>query len=138
METKIESKTGRVNLPSETLYEFFTDLTRLNDYKDKLPADKISDWEVSSDELKCTVGGMAKVTLKIIERQPEAVKMQGEGMGVPFTFWAQIKNMNNTESALKFTLKADMNFAIKMMAEKPIKESLDKLVDTISQKTAIT
>ena len=134
METKIESKTGQVALPSKTLYEFFTDLTRLNDYKDKLPADKISDWEVSNDELKCTVGGMAKVTLKITERQPEAVKMQGEGMGVPFLFWAQVKSLSDTESALKFTLKADMNFAIKMVAEKPIKDSLDKLIDTISQK----
>ena len=136
METKIESKTGLVNLPSETLYDFFTDLTRLNEYKDKLPSDKVSDWEVSSDELKCTVGGMAKITLKIIERQPEAVKMQGEGMGMPFFFWAQIKNLSETESALKFTLKADMNFAIKAVAEKPIKESLDKLVDTISRKQA--
>ena len=132
METKIESKVGNTQLPAARLYAFFSDLSTLNEFKDRLPADKVSEWNATPDQLSCVVGGMTRITLKVVERQPEAVKMEGEGMGTPFFFWAQIKPLASGGSCLKLTVKSELNFALKMMLEKPIREGLDKLVDTIS------
>lgn len=132
METKIESKVGTTQLPAEKLYAFFSDLSKLDQFRDRLPADKVSDWSATSDELSCVVGGMARITLKIVERQPETVKMEGEGMGTPFFFWAQIKPLSPESSCVKLTVKSELNFALKMMLEKPIREGLDKLVDAIA------
>lgn len=132
METKFESKVGKLNTNEERVYSF---LGNFNNFKQFIPADKLSDFESSEDHCKFSVAGVGQVGLRIVEREPnKTIKVAGEGMGnQQFNLWIQLKEMAADDTRIKLTFKADMNPMIKMMASKPLQNFLDKLVETIEK-----
>lgn len=132
METKFESKVGKLNASDERVYSFLSDF---NNFKQFIPADKVNDFESSEDHCKFSVPGMGSVGLRIVEKEPfKALKVAGEGMAnQQFFLWIQLKQMEATDTRIKLTIKADLNPMIKMMASKPLQNFLDKLVETIEK-----
>lgn len=132
METKFESKIGKLNTNEERVYSF---LGNFNNFRQFIPADKVNDFESSEDHCRFSVPGVGQVGLRIIEREPnKTIKVAGEGMGnQQFNLWIQLKEMAADDTRIKLTMKADMNPMIKMMASKPLQNFLDKLVETIEK-----
>jgi carbon monoxide dehydrogenase subunit G len=132
MESTFESKIGKVSMPSERIYNFISDFNNLKDY---VPADKISNWQSSSDACTFTVSGMGSVALKIVEKTPfNLVKIAGDGLAnYQFNLWVQIKEAAESDSRVKVTLKTDINPMMKMMVSKPIQKFLDMLVESFEK-----
>ena len=132
MESKFESKIGKINANEERVYTF---LGNFNNFKQFVPVDKVNDFESSEDHCKFSVAGVGHIGLRIIEREPnKTIKVAGEGMAnQQFNLWIQLKQMDPSDTRIKLTLKADLNPMIKMMASKPLQNFLDKLVETIEQ-----
>lgn len=132
MESTFESKVGKVSLSSEKIYTFLSDFNNLKNY---IPADKISDWQSDGDTCSFTVSGMGKVGLKIVEKNPfNLIKITGEGLSNHhFLLWIQLKEVADSDSRVKITLKADINPMMKMMVAKPIQKFLDMLVDAFEK-----
>jgi carbon monoxide dehydrogenase subunit G len=132
METKFESKIGKLNASDERVYSFLSDF---NNFKQFIPADKVNDFESSEDHCKFSVSGIGSIGLRIVEKEPyKAIKVAGEGMAnQQFFLWIQLKQMEPDDTRIKLTIKADLNPMIKMMASKPLQNFLDKLVDTIEK-----
>lgn len=132
MESKFESKVGKLSSNEERVYSF---LGNFNNFKQFIPADKVNDFESSEDYCRFSVSGVGKVGLRIVEREPnKTIKVAGEGMGnQQFNLWIQLKEMATDDTRIKLTLKADMNPMVKMMASKPLQNFLDKLVETIEK-----
>ena len=132
--TTIESKIGKIQTSADQLYEKFSDLSRLDLLKDQLPTDKITNWKATPDTLSFTVGGMAGVQLSVVERDPgKTLKIAGEGAGMKFNFWVQLKELAEHDTRIKLTFRSDLNFMMKSLLEGKIKSGMDTLVEGLER-----
>lgn len=115
------------NKPVEEVYAFLKDCNN----HEQLQPENIYNWSSTQDEASFTIKNMAKLSLKIEERQENA-KIRFVPVGeVPFDVslnWL----MEPTESGTAVTLElnADLNMMMKMVASGP----LQKLVDFQTQR----
>lgn len=132
METKFESKVGKINSDEQHIYSF---ISNFNNFKQFIPADKVKDFKSTEDNCSFSVTGIGNIGLKILEKVPtNTIKITGEGMSdQTFVFWVQLKGLSVNDTRIKFTLKANLNPMIKMMASKPLQNFLDKLVESMEQ-----
>ncbi|MDP4210413.1 MAG: SRPBCC family protein [Bacteroidota bacterium] len=132
METKIESRIGQLNCNDESIYTF---ISNFNNFKQFVPADKIRDFESTEDSCRFGVPNIGKVGLRIIERDPfKTIKVTGDGMAnQQFVLWIQLKQVADLDTRVKVTIKADLNPMLKMMAQKPLQNFVDKLVEAMEK-----
>jgi carbon monoxide dehydrogenase subunit G len=132
METKVESKIGKIASSSEKVFNFFSNF---NNYKKLIPPDKVKNWEADEDYCRFTVEGIGATGLKIIEKTPfTIIKIIGiEGSKFDFFFWIQLKEVANDDTRIKLTIKAELNPMLKMVASKPLQNFVDSLVDQIEK-----
>ena len=66
------------------------------------------------------------ITLAITEREePKLVKLQGVGTPIDGTLWVQLLPLGAYQSKMKVTIGADVNFFIRKMVEKYLKQAPD-------------
>ena len=66
------------------------------------------------------------ITLAITEREePKLVKLQGGGTPIDVTLWVQLLPLGAYQSKMKVTIGADVNFFIRKMVEKYLKQAPD-------------
>ena len=52
---------------------------------------------------------------------------------VPFNIWIQMLPVDETNSKMKCTVKAELNPFIKGMLEKPLQDAIEKIADALAQ-----
>ncbi len=132
--TKYESRIGKLNTSGEKAFGFLSDFRNFSRF---IPEDKVKEWEASADQCKFTVDGIGKAGLKIIEKEPDKlIKISGDGTaGLEFYFWIQIKEIDENDTRIKLTIKADLNPMMKMVAAKPLKSFVNLMIDKIEEYT---
>jgi len=132
METKIESKVGKLNGSAERVYAF---LSNFNNFERLIPQDKVKDWSSTEDHCHFKVDGVGEAGLRIIEKEPNTlIKITGEeGSKLSFFFWIQLKETAPSVTNIKLTIKADLNPMLKMMASKPLQNFVDTLIDQLEK-----
>jgi len=132
METKIESRTGKINGLTESVYNF---LSNFNNFKNLIPPDKVKNWKSTEDSCHFTIDGIGETGIRIIEKQPfSLIKISGEeGSKFNFFFWIQLKEVAPYDTRIKLVLKADLNPMLKIMATKPLQTFLDTLVSQLEK-----
>ena len=132
METKIESRVGKINSSSEKVYNF---ISNFNNFKNLVPPDKVKNWQSTEDHCHFTVDMIGETGLRIIEKEPYTlVKITGEEGGkFDFFFWIQLKEEATNDTRIKLTIKADLNPMVKMMASKPLQKFVDTLIDQLEK-----
>ena len=91
---------------------------------------------VTFDRDSITIGGspVGNVCLRIVDREePKCVKMEGEGTPIPLNLWIQIVPNGDYASAIRVTLKAELNFFIKQMVSKPLQKAVDGIADMLAR-----
>lgn len=127
-----ESRIGKLKSGSREIFSFITDMRNLSRF---LPDDVIENWEASTDECSFEVSPVGKSKVRIVRKdQFETVKYGGYGLNnTEFFLWIQLKEMKEKDTRVKITIKADLNPGLKMIASKPIKQFLDKLVSGMEE-----
>ena len=70
------------------------------------------------------------ITLAITEREePKLVKLQGVGTPIDVTLWVQLLPLGAYQSKMKVTIGADVNFFIRKMVEKYLKQAPDGIAN---------
>ena len=70
------------------------------------------------------------ITLAITEREaPKLVKLQGVNTPVDVTLWVQLLPQGPYQSKMKVTVGADMNFFVRKMVEKYLKQAPDGIAN---------
>ncbi len=130
MESKFESKIGKITSTPEKIYNFLSDF---RNFSSLIPHDKLKNWNAQENECTFSIEMIGNVGIQIIEKQPFVlIKITGiEGSKLDFFFWIQIKEVAPYDSRIKLTLKADLNPMVKMIASKQIQSMMDTLVDQI-------
>ena len=132
--TKFESSIKPIPYPVENVYRNISDLSNLERVRDRIPEDKLQDFEFDSDSVQVSVAPVGIIKLRIIEREEnKCVKFETEQSPLPFNLWIQVLPVSETESKMKETVKADIPFMLKGMVSGPLQDGVEKIADALAQ-----
>ncbi len=135
--TKYESTVKHIAAPTGNVYARLADLTHLesvleaarqSEYADKIP----KDIALTPDTLSATAPMLGLVTLRIVEREPwKTIKFALEGVPMQANVWVQLLPEGDG-TAMKLTLGAELNFIMRQMMGKKLKEAVERIADTMA------
>ena len=132
-ESKFESSVKQIPYPQQAVYDNISDLRNLEKVKDRIPEDKVSDFTFDEDTVGLNVQPVGELKLRICEREePKCVKFEAVQSPVPFNVWIQVLPVDEQNSKMKVTVKAELNPFIKSMVEKPLQEAVEKIADALA------
>ncbi|MDR0230679.1 MAG: SRPBCC family protein [Dysgonamonadaceae bacterium] len=115
------------------IFEMLSDLSNLERMKDKIPQEKISDFTFDKDSCSFSVSPIGKIKFSIVEREPnKTIKFKADESPIDVTMWIQLKQVDENDTKLKLTLKAELNPFIKPMVSKPVQEGINKVADVLA------
>ena len=77
---------------------------------------------------------MGKVTLRVVDREaPKCVKFAADNSPLPINMWIQVVPNGEEASKMRVVVKAEVNFMLKGMIEKPLKNALEKIGEVLSK-----
>lgn len=131
--TEFISEVKTIPQNDDRVFTMLSDLSNLERIKDRIPQDKIKDFEFDSDTCSFAVDPVGKITFQIVEREPnKTIKFATTNSPVPLFLWIQLKQVAENDTRLKMTIKADLNPFIKPMVSKPLQDALDKISTIIA------
>ena len=132
-ESKFESSVKQIPYSQQAVYNNISDLRNLDKVKDRIPEDKINDFTFDEDTVGLNVQPVGELKLRICEREePKCVKFETVQSPVPFNVWIQVLPVDEQNSKMKVTVKADLNPFIKSIVEKPLQEAVEKIADALA------
>lgn len=112
----------------DRIYTMLSDLSNLERVKDRIPQDKIKDFEFDSDSCSFAVDPVGRIKFQVVEREPnKMVKFTTTNSPIPLHLWIQLKQVAENDTRLKLTVRADLNPFLKPMVSKPLQEAVDKI-----------
>ena len=133
-ESKFESSVKQVPYPQQAVYDNISDLRNLEKVRDRVPEDKIKDFSFDEDTISINVPPVGELKLRVVEREePKCVKFETVQSPVPFNVWIQVLPVDEQNSKMKVTVKADLPPFIKGMVEKPLQDTVEKIADALAQ-----
>lgn len=133
--TTYESDIKTISSSEEMVFGILSDLNNLSRLKE-IPSvnDKIKDLQFDTDHCSFGVEGMGRVGFKIIEREPfKTIKLESEQSPVHVNIWIQLKQVEENDTRMKLTLKADLPAMIKMMVDKKLKDGINAIADVLAK-----
>ena len=132
--TKFESSVKQIPYPVEDVYRNISDLSNLERVRDRIPQDKLQDFQFDSDSVQVSVSPVGTIKLRICEREEnKCVKFETEQSPMPFNLWIQVLPVDSNSSKMKVTVKADIPFMLKGMVSSPLQDGVEKIADALSQ-----
>lgn len=126
--TEFVSEIKQISQNDERIYAMLSDLSNLERIKDRIPQDKIKDFEFDSDSCSFSVSPVGKITFQIVDREPcKTIKFQTTNSPVPLFLWIQLKQVQEMDTRMRLTVRAELNSFLKPMVSKPLQDALDKI-----------
>ena len=133
-ESKFESSVKQIPYPQADVYRNISDLNNLEKVRDRVPEDKVKDFSFDSDTVSLNVPPVGELKLRICEREePKCVKFETVQSPVPFNVWIQVLPVDENNSKMKVTVKAELNPFIKGMVSGPLQDGVEKIADALAQ-----
>ncbi|RHJ93397.1 polyketide cyclase [Parabacteroides bouchesdurhonensis] len=131
--TEFVSEVKTIPHNDDRIFTMLSDLSNLERIKDRIPQDKIKDFEFDSDSCSFAVDPVGKITFQIVEREPnKTIKFTTTNSPVPLNLWIQLKQVEENDTKMKMTIRAELNPFIKPMVSKPLQDALDKISTVIA------
>ena len=126
--TEFVSEIKQIPQNDERIYAMLSDLSNLERIKDRIPQDKNKDFEFDSDSCSFSVSPVGKITFQIVDREPcKTIKFQTTNSPVPLFLWIQLKQVQEMDTRMRLTVRAELNSFLKPMVSKPLQDALDKI-----------
>lgn len=133
---QFESSIKVIPYSQEQVYAKLSDLSNLESMKDQLPQHGVQDLSFDKDTMSFSASPLGKISLAIVEREPsKCIKFATTNSPLPFNLWIQLVPVSENECKLKITVKVEVNPFVKGMIQKPLKEGLEKMADTLAEMT---
>lgn len=133
--TTYESDIKTISSNEEVVFGILSDLNNLSKLQEN-PAlnDKVKNLTFDTDSCSFTVEPVGKVGFRIIEREPfKTIKLKSENSPVELNLWIQLKQVDELQTAMKLTLKAELPTMIKMIVDKKLKEGINAIADLLAK-----
>ena len=132
--TKFESNVKQIPYPVEDVYRNISDLSNLERVRDRIPQDKLQDFQFDSDSVQVSVSPVGTIKLRICDREEnKCVKFETEQSPLAFNLWIQVLPVDSASSKMKVTVQADIPFMLKGMVSSPLQDGVEKIADALSQ-----
>ncbi len=132
--SKFESSVKQIPYPVADVYRNISDLSNLERVRDRVPSDKLSDFQFDRDTVQVNVPPVGLIKLRIIEREElKCVKFETEQSPMPFNLWIQVLPVDEMTSKMRVTVKADIPFMLKGMVSGPLQDGVEKIADALAQ-----
>ena len=132
--TKFESSIKQIPYPVENVYRNISDLSNLERVRDRVPQDKLQDFQFDNDSVQVSVSPVGTIKLRICEREEnKCVKFETEQSPLPFNLWIQVLPVDSVNSKMKVTVQADIPFMLKGMVSGPLQDGVEKIADALTQ-----
>jgi hypothetical protein len=116
------------------VFRVLSDLNKLELVKDQIPEDKLKDFFFDADTVSFRVDPIGKISFIVEEREPnKLVKFKSDNFIFNVFVWIQLVSQAENDTRLRLTLRADLNPFIKAMAEKPMREAVDKIANALAR-----
>jgi carbon monoxide dehydrogenase subunit G len=115
--------TTRIQRPAKEIYDFLADM---NNHERLMAAEEVSDWSSTADDASFMIRNMIKLSLKIDERIADKSIKIIPASKPPFDVelkWELSADGEYTD--VVFTIEADMNMMMKMVASGPLQKMVD-------------
>ena len=133
MITEFVSEIKTLPYNEENVYAVLSDLTNLEQLRDKIPEDKIKDFTFDKDSCSFSVQPVGNVKFSIVEREPfKTIKLTADESPIEVSMWIQLKQMEKKDTRMKLTIKAELNPFLKPMLSKPLQDGINKIADVLS------
>ncbi len=117
----------------QKIFEVLSDLNNLERLKDRIPQDKIRDFSFDKDSCTFSVDPVGKVKFSIVEREPnKTIKFMADGAPIEVNMWIQLKQVEDNDTRMKLTVKAQLNPFLKPMLSKPLQDGINKIADILA------
>jgi len=133
--TTYESDIKTISSNEEVVFGILSDLNNLSQLQDNPSLkDKAKDLQFDTDSCSFSVEGFGKVGFRIVEREPfKTIKLASENAPVEVNVWIQLKKVDENDTRMKLTLKAELPTMIKMMVDKKLKEGINSIADMLAK-----
>ena len=131
---KYESKQKQILQNQEVVYQKLSDLRNWEKYMPKSGEimDNIEDLEFGMDYVSFKAKMAGKVVLRIVDREtPKMLKFGIEGSPVAANLWIQLVGVEEQDTRMKLTIKADIPLMLKPMIGNKLQEGIDRAADLI-------
>lgn len=126
--TEFVSEIKAIPFNEDRIFNVLSDLSNLEKIKDRIPQDKVQEFEFDRDSCCVSVAPVGKITFQIVEREPnKTIKFSTTNSPVPLLLWIQLKQVEENDTRMKLTVRAELNPFIKTMVSKPLQEAIDKI-----------
>ena len=119
-----------INKPINEVYAFLADF---NNHQ-KLMPENIQEWVSTADEAHFSIQNMAKLSLKIESRVPDQEIIIVPAAKPPFDLklkWSL--SFDNDHTDVLFTIDADLNMMMKMLASGPLQKLADHETNSLTE-----
>ena len=117
--TEFVSEIKAIPFNEDRIFNMLSDLSNLEKVKDRIPQDKIQEFEFDKDSCSFSVAPVGKITFQIVEREPyKTVKFTTANSPIPLYLWIQLKQVEekgvvSVEGANQYALKyADLVYGL--------------------------
>lgn len=118
-----------LNASAASVYNFLTDL---NNHQQLMPENVIG-WTSTKDEARFNIQNMAKLALQVASRNPNEIIINAvEAPPFPLQLKWEIKEAG-TQTQVGFTISAEMNMMMKMLASKQLQKLADYETEQLQQ-----
>lgn len=132
--SKFESSVKQIPYPQQAVYDNLSDLRNLEKVRDRVPEDKVQSFSFDQDTVSVNVPPVGELKLRICDREePKCVKFETVQSPVPFNVWVQVLPVDEQNSKMKVTVKAELNPFIKGMVSGPLQDGVEKIADALAQ-----
>lgn len=128
------SKPAVVNQSAEALADKFSDLTRLNEMRDRLPEEqrqKVGDLKFTPDTIEFNTAQVGAITLKVVERTPGRIKLDAVGSPMPMSLLVNFKPLDAESTELTTAIDVDVPIFLKPMIGKFLQPAVDQFADLL-------
>lgn len=131
--TEFVSEVKAISQSGERIFTMLSDLSNLERIKDRIPQDKVKNFEFDSDSCSFAVDPVGKINFQIVEREPnKTIKFATTNSPVPLFLWIQLKEMAENDTRMKITARAELNPFLKPMVSKPLQDAVDKISEVLA------
>ena len=132
--TEFVSEVKTILYSDADVYRVLSDLRKLESVKDQIPENKLNDFSFEENRVSFRLDPIGKVIFLVEEREPnKMVKFKSEKLPFDVFLWIQLVAKAEKDTRLRLTVRADLNPFISGMAQKPMREMVDKISDALTQ-----
>lgn len=131
--TEFVSEVKQIPYSDERIFNMLSDLSNLEKVKDRIPQDKIKEFSFDTDTCSVTVDPVGTITFQIVERDPfKTIKFTTTNSPIPLHLWIQLKQVEENDTRMKITVRADISPFLKPMISKPLQDGVDKMATLLA------